>query len=161
MARRIAEARETYGRVLVVTGGFHTWGLLHPEFWEFSRSLPQKDQSVYPIRYSMEAADALRGYESGMPCPGYYDAVWRVIQSKKPELPYEKANLDVLVSVGRAMRREGFSLAASDEICAVEMARGLAQLRGKEQPGLYECSAALSRERPRGTQCRCGRCAAS
>lgn len=143
MARRIAEARETYGRVLVVTGGFHTWGLLHPEPWEFSRSLPQKDQSVYPIRYSMEAADALRGYESGMPCPGYYDAVWRVIQSKEPELPYEKANLDVLVSVGRAMRREGFSLAASDEICAVEMARGLAQLRGKEQPGLYELQDAV------------------
>lgn len=143
MARRIREAMETYGRVLVVTGGFHTWGLLHPEPWEPGRSLPKDAQGVYPMRYSLEAADALRGYASGMPCPGYYDAVWRLLASEEPELPYDRANLDFLVGVGRALRREGFSLAASDEICAMELARGLAGLREKEQPGLYELQDAV------------------
>ena len=165
MARRIRETMETYGRVLVVTGGFHTWGLLHPEPWEPGRSLPKDAQGVYPMRYSLEAADALRGYASGMPCPGYYDAVWRLLASEEPELPYDRANLDFLVGVGRALRREGFSLAASDEICAMELARGLAGLRERSSPACTSCrtpfSAALSRGRPPTPPRRCGSCAAS
>ena len=88
MARQIAEASAAYQRVLVVTGGFHTYGLL--ELLEGSdrqeplryrgktvklHRLADKDQGVYPIAYSMEAADALNGYASGMQSPGFYQQV--------------------------------------------------------------------------------------
>lgn len=143
MAQNIARAREEFQRVLVVTGGFHTWGLLHPQPWQSSHSLPEGSQGVYPMRYSMEAADALNGYASGMPSPGFYHKIWSILESETPELPYDKANLDFLVAAGRSLRREGFSLSAFDEICAMDMARGLAELRGKSQPGLYELQDAV------------------
>ncbi len=39
-----------------------------------------KDQGVYLMPYSMEAADALNGYASGMPFPGFYQEIWEHVQ---------------------------------------------------------------------------------
>lgn len=142
MAKQIGKFRNQFQRVLVVTGGFHTWGLLHSEEGEESSGLPGGIQNVYPMAYSMEALDSLNGYASGMPSPGFYHRVWTMMEEGK-ELPWDEAVLDFLVGTGRGLRQGGFALSAYDEICAMDMARGLAELRGKGQPGLYELQDAV------------------
>ena len=94
----------------------------------------------------MEAADALNGYASGMQSPGFYQQVWeRLIQWERPEHAYEDAVLHQLVRAGRQARKKKEPLSSYDIICALTMAKGLAALRGKQEPGLYELrDAALS-----------------
>lgn len=159
MAQQIAEMSEKYGRILVVTGGFHTGGLT--ELLELSdgqqglrylgkpvklHRLTDKDQGVYPIAYSMEAADALNGYASGMQSPGFYQQVWERLAGREISAgAYEDAVLHQLVRAGRQARKKKEPLSSYDIICALSMAKGLAALRGKREPGLYELrDAALS-----------------
>ncbi len=190
MARNILEkARELAGvsgaekgepearnRILVVTGGFHTPALAQrlaepdaPEggsrgdaAWEDlpKKLVSAKDQGVYLMPYSMEAADALNGYASGMPFPGFYQEIWEHVQEEeqgeaggKTEaarqepaflyLPYARAVMDMIVGTGKAVRRAEGSASTHDEICACSMAEGLAALRGKPQPGAYELQDAV------------------
>ncbi len=151
MAKQIAEASKTYKKILVVTGGFHSYGL-----WELLSKeqdgtyaftgKPVKlhkeadgQQEVYPMAYSMEAADALNGYASGMQSPGFYQQVWKNLKERESAAgAYEDAVLHFLASSGRQARRKEESVSSYDEICAFSMARGLAALRGKREPGLYE-----------------------
>ena len=86
MAMRIREACEKFSRVLVVAGGFHIPGLLAASGERVKEiKEPKLKQTVYPMRYSMTAADALNGYASGMPMPGFYDTVWRQIHEVGPD----------------------------------------------------------------------------
>lgn len=151
MAKQIAEASKTYKKILVVTGGFHScglWELLSKEqdgTYAFTGK-PVKlhkeadgQQEVYPMAYSMEAADALNGYASGMQSPGFYQRVWKNLKEQETAAgAYEDAVLHFLASSGRQARRKEESVSSYDEICAFSMARGLAALRGKREPGLYE-----------------------
>lgn len=175
MAEQIAEASREFKRIMVVTGGFHTKGLEELLGWDGGKgsgngnartgrntqskegfhsgisflgepvklhNLLPEDQGVYPLAYSMEAADALNGYASGMQSPGFYELVWKQISDKKP---YTSAVLHQLVSAGRQARQKKENISSYDEICALSMAQGLAALRGKREPGLYELrDAALS-----------------
>ena len=165
IAGKAREAASQDGVVLVVTGGFHTPGLkrlLEGEgSAEISRGdnvpgkakagqsdappktsrsplgrVPLKDQGVYLMPYSMEAADALNGYASGIPFPGFYQKIWEGM--KETDAPYGGAALDMIVASGKETRRKEGYLSTYDEICACAMARGLADLRGKPEPGAYE-----------------------
>ncbi len=98
--------------------------------------IPEKDQGVYLMPYSMEAADALNGYASGMPFPGFYQKIWENL--RETETPYSDVVLDMIVASGKETRRKEGYLSTYDEICACAMAGGLAQLRGKQEPGAYE-----------------------
>ena len=152
MAEQIAGASGEYSRVLVVTGGFHTWGLGQLlekradgpglRFKGTPVRLHKIDpalQSVYPMAYSMEAADALNGYASGMQSPGFYHQVWKRLEAGlEPEEVYEDTLLHFLASAGKKARGKEESVSAYDEICAFSMAKGLAALRGKKSPGIYE-----------------------
>lgn len=144
MARRIREASRTYRRILVVAGGFHIAGLLHPKMEppELIKR-PKLVESVYPTRYSMTAADALNGYASGMPAPGFYDAVWNAIHKDAPERAWHTVLLDHLIRTGRKLRKLGENISAFDETCAMDQALGLAALREKRWPGLYELQDAV------------------
>ena len=141
MARRIQEARQSYGRILVVAGGFHLWGLLHPEKEPGDRpQIPRDSQTVYPVRYSEPAADALSGYASGMPAPAFYRKLWKRLHEEgtDPTDAWSSVVLDTIVRCGRRLRAKGEIISAYDEQCALQQARGLAVLRSKEAPGLYE-----------------------
>lgn len=138
MARRIQEAAQQYQRVLVVAGGFHLPGLLQPQLPPPDFRLPAESQMVYPMRYTLPAMDALSGYASGMPAPGFYDTLWSQLHQKETQTVWDDVVLDYLVKVARKLRSGGQTLSVFDEICALNQARGLAQLRGKGQPGLYE-----------------------
>lgn len=147
-------------RILVVTGGFHTPALAQRlgsteavknagkgsgQDDMPSRLVSAKDQGVYLMPYSMEAADALNGYASGMPFPGFYQEIWDHVQAPEQEEmpPYTKAVMDMVVATGKAVRRAEGSASTYDEICACSMAQGLAALRGKPQPGAYELQDAV------------------
>lgn len=139
MARCIREAAQTHKRILVVAGGFHIAGLLDPKVDPPElKKRPKLAESVYPMRYSMSATDALNGYASGMTAPGFYDQLWRELHSEEPYGAWERVILDHLVRVGRKLRSMGENISAFDETCAMDMARGLAALRVKRSPGLYE-----------------------
>ena len=144
MARRIAEASKSHRRILVVAGGFHIAGLLHPKVEppELIRR-PKLVETVYPMRYSMQAADALNGYASGMPAPAFYDRIWKELHGPQPEAAWQTVVLDYLVRTGRHLRKLGENISAFDEMCALDMAQGLAALREKRHPGLYELQDAV------------------
>lgn len=142
--------------ILAVTGGFHTpalsallqespslrqadgTGCGHGEKKEKQpKRIKSQNQNVYLMPYSMEAADALNGYASGMPYPAFYQKVWERFPEKSAGC-YRQTVLDFLVACGKEVRRKEGNLSTYDEICAVQMADGLSALRGKEQPGAYE-----------------------
>ncbi len=140
-------------RILVITGGFHTPGLrerLSDENWQetvqrakkIEHYVPNQNESVYLMPYSMEAADALNGYASGMPYTGFYQKIWERLASQEQK-PYEAAVLDFLVASGKEVRKEEGALSTYDEICAWQMAEGLSGLREKPQPGAYELQDAV------------------
>ena len=153
-----------WNRNLVVTGGFHTPALAQRLKDSVLADLPEKlvgakDQGVYLMPYSMEAADALNGYASGMPFPGFYQEIWEHVQEADRDhsdkehpaqeeltrmgLPYSRAVLDMIVATGKAVRRAEGSASTYDEICACSMVEGLSALRGKPQPGAYELQDAV------------------
>ena len=141
MARRIQEAGQSYGKILVVAGGFHLWGLLHPELEpDEGPRIPRDSQTVYPVRYSEPAADALSGYASGMPAPSFYRKLWQRLHEEGMDAAeaWDGVVLDTIVRCGRRLRAKGEAVSTYDEQCALRQARGLAALRGKEVPGLYE-----------------------
>jgi len=140
------------------------------------RHVPIKDQGVYMMPYSMEAADALNGYASGMPFTGFYQSVWDKMKDSVNDNVEEKAAnlecdisgmkedvsesnitkvkdsvkdnysttvLDYIVRSGKAVRSKDGGISTYDEICACNMAQGLAALRGKPQPGAYELQDAV------------------
>ncbi len=158
MRKNIETAKSKYSRILVVTGGFHTYGLIDRVWVDVAgcdeqdmklsngissnslaslklHNIPQEDQGVYLMSYSMEAADGLNGYASGMPHPSFYQDVWQVLETKDV---YKDTVLKYIVNVGKAVRKKEGYLSTYDEICAYNMADNLAMLRGKEFPGAYE-----------------------
>ena len=163
-ASQSEDAEGTEARILVITGGFHTPALArllreeekNPGYPK--KRVPAKDQGVYMMPYSMEAADALNGYASGMPYTGFYQSVWeRISETKSTEQTgrnteatdaagiqaYDKTVLDYIVRSGKAVRSKDGGISTFDEICACSMAQGLAALRGKREPGAYELQDAV------------------
>lgn len=149
-----------WNRILVVTGGFHTPAAAQRLKDSVLADLPEKlvgakDQGVYLMPYSMEAADALNGYASGMPFPGFYQEIWEHVQEADRDhsdkehpaqeeltrmgLPYSRAVLDMIVATGKAVRRAEGSASTYDEICACSMVEGLSALRGKPSRGRMSC----------------------
>ncbi len=80
MRKKIADAKEKFQKILVVTGGFHTYGLLYGQEQYSLHNIKKENQGVYVMPYSMEATDGLNGYASGMPFPAFYQAVWEGLQ---------------------------------------------------------------------------------
>ncbi|WP_224363171.1 DUF5682 family protein [Hyalangium versicolor] len=113
------------GPVVVVCGGFHAPvlaraqpkpGAVFPE--------PPRHASArsYLVPYSFRRLDSFTGYESGMPSPTFYQAVW--------ELGPEDAPAHMLRVAVERLRGRGQHVSAADLIAASVMAEGLARLRG-------------------------------
>lgn len=140
MADNIKKACASHKKVLVVTGGFHTYGIINLLGEENKLKLsktPEKDRGVYVMPYSMEAVDRLNGYASGMPFPSFYEEVWlKLVEGAKK--PYDEVVLSNIIETGKMSRKEDEGISTFDEICAFDMARGLSRLRGKIEPGAYE-----------------------
>ena len=75
--------------------------------------------------YSYERLDGLKGYESGMPNPGFYHQAWEDGPSGLAQ-----THRRLLARVARVLRERGQPISAADLIAAETTARGLAALRG-------------------------------
>ncbi|WP_232698466.1 DUF5682 family protein [Brevibacillus daliensis] len=136
MKKRIAEAREKYAKILVVTGGFHTYGLLEERTSAYQIK-PVNSEQVYPMVYTFKEADHLNGYASGMPYVNYYDTVWSAIQ-KKEVSPYHKSAASFLSHLLKRLRTKGESVSVADAIEAYSLVQGLSVMRSKSEGGAYE-----------------------
>ncbi len=144
MAFRIREAMAQHGKVLVVTGGFHSPGLhallqtemlQPPKLHHFSHDV----QNCYPIAYSYEAADALRGYAAGMQHPQFYDGISIALQSgTAPEGLYREQTLDLLAKTAKESAKQDIPVSIADVTAAFSLMEGLAALRGAQECGMYE-----------------------
>ena len=149
MAENIIKATETHQKVLVVTGGFHTYGL-YQQINSAQKNkkiklhkFDEKTQNVYAIAYSFESADALNGYASGMQNPYFYDRIWQRVRestenSEKPLQAYTDTVLEMLLQCAKQSAKEKLLITMSDISSAVTMYEGLALLRNKKSAGLYE-----------------------
>ena len=132
MATEVRRAMEAYsGRLLVVTGGFHS-SALETLLGEPSaavldtRSAPAVERGIALTPYSYVQLDNLKGYESGMPNPGFYHQVWEDGRAGIGQT-YRR----LLARVAKVLRGRGQSISAADLIAAAATAAGLAALRGR------------------------------
>lgn len=136
------------GPIVVVSGGFHTLELMKQWPGASQASPPPaargKDAAdgAWLIRYSFERLDALNGYASGMPSPGYYQQVWEKLSAATGEGPAEAdpftpVALDALTRFARQTRAQDQVDAVSTALvqAAAAQAMRLAALRGNAGPG--------------------------
>ena len=147
MAKNIYEALEKYNKVLVITGSFHTKGIIDKlkdckTIDKECKSLKKyivSNSSNYLIPYSFEEADSRRGYRAGIEFPAFYGFVYKQLESSKENL--NEAFLNVVQSFiikAAGIDRHNHNVTIPDCINAYYMAVNLAKLRGKESAGVYE-----------------------
>ncbi len=134
--------------VLVITGGYHS-SALHSALQQAANSaIPSKiaavrDQSITPplatplgqqlaqgialTPYTYDRLDNLRGYNAGMPNPGFYHTVWQQREAKQIIAPI------VLQKVIQALRKQKQIASTADLIAVQTLAQGLADLRGHQE----------------------------
>ena len=138
MAEQVRTAlAEFTGRVLVVTGGYHSSaiyarlngqplpGTTGPDASEPAPATDGAERGIALTPYSYERLDSLRGDDAGMPNPGFYHQVWDDRSRGKPA-----SHRTLLAQVVKVLRKRGQQISAADLIAAETTARGLAQLRG-------------------------------
>jgi len=143
MAFRIQEAMQNYQKILVVTGGFHSWGLselLKNKIKAIKlHKFPEEIQNCYPIAYSYQAADALRGYASGMMHPYFYDQIAIALETcESPEGIYHQKALDFLTKTAKKCSEKDILISISDITSAYSLCEGLAALRNSPEAGIFE-----------------------
>ncbi|PMS23706.1 hypothetical protein C0Z18_00550 [Trinickia dabaoshanensis] len=133
------------GPIVVVTGGFHTLELVQQ--WQRTEPLSapanaKNNAAAWLIRYSFDRLDALNGYASGMPSPGYYQQVWEQLSGgsvpgTSGESPYATVAVECLTRFARHTRAEDYADSVSTALvqAAVAQAARLAALRGNAGPG--------------------------
>jgi hypothetical protein len=132
------------GNIVVLTGGFHTPGLLElcgRGDAAAPRSAPARD---WLIRYSFDQLDALNGYGAGMPAPAYFQRVWEALQAGEQE-PQRSVALDCLTGIAQQYSGLGLveRIGTADVQAAALQAMRLAELRGHPGPGRHDLMDAM------------------
>lgn len=112
------------GRVVVVTGGFHTVALPEtPPALPPPVKVAEADALVTLMRYGFEQLDRLNGYAGGMPAPEFYQRRWE-----------GRDAASLVVALARACRERLSGASPADAIAALDQTRRLALLRGHARP---------------------------
>jgi Family of unknown function (DUF5682) len=142
MVEQIRAAQAVYsGQILVITGGFHSsalyaalddprsiakppvLGFLPPPL---AGSKEIVNQGIALTPYNYDRLDNLTGYNSGMPNPGFYHAVW----THRQTLPSPPTPLPSLGEGSQSRRRgrgEGDGISLVQEVCKNQIAATLLQ----------------------------------
>ena len=127
MARFVAAAAASREPVVVVCGGYHKpalerqWADSDPT-WPELPPVPEGTRvGSYFVPYSLRRLDSFAGYASGMPSPGYYQAVW--------ENGAEGAAESMMFHAIRHLRKKQQRVSPADAIAASTLANGLRVLR--------------------------------
>ncbi len=121
------------GRVVVVTGAFHSVAL---PFTKGKRASARADRNLQTLLtpYSFRALAALYSLER---LPAYADAVWTA-RGAGDAGPWEVAAQRLLVEVMRRARDAGEAVSTADAVAAWRAARDLATLRGNAAPTVFD-----------------------
>jgi hypothetical protein len=124
-AAMAAAVADTKGKVIVVTGGFHTVALPQAKpAMPPAVKVVGEDAQVVLMRYGFEQLDRLNGYASGMPAPEFYQRSW---EGRDPA--------EILAELGRECRERQPGVASpADLIAALAHVHRLAQFRGHPRP---------------------------
>lgn len=138
----VDEIEKERGRILVVTGGFHTVAL--PDLVANKTKRPKQidfaddEIGAWIMRYSFNRLDSYSGYESGMPSPAYYDRLWQLaVHEPEPLTPqFEKVAIEILAEISAEARKLNLpsTISTPDTIAAAAMTKQLAALRGHPWP---------------------------
>jgi hypothetical protein len=141
MAQHVRKAMSDFtGRILVVTGGYHSSAIYahineqalagtdDPKAYEPKAPDADAEPGIALTPYSYERLDSLRGYDAGMPNPGFYHQVW---QDQLADVADSHQRL--LIRVVDTLRKRGQAISSADLIAADSTARGVAQIRGNPQ----------------------------
>lgn len=127
MARFVRWALADGGNVLVVCGGYHAPVLARvalagpAELPVVAEPEAGTRHGTYLVPYSFKRLDSFVGYESGLPSPAFYDALW-----DDPENAAEK----LLGAATLRLRAKKQPVSPADFIASLSLARGLARTRG-------------------------------
>jgi hypothetical protein len=129
-----ADAERSGGDVVVVCGGFHAPALERglraggPGGDPPATPVPEAGtrHGSYLVPYSWHRLDSFVGYESGLPSPAFYDALW----AHGPEAMVER----FLSRVAQRLRARRQPVSPADLIACATMAGGLARVRGHASP---------------------------
>lgn len=139
MAEEIRKALPDNKKILVVAGAFHISGLmeaLQSDKKPSLRTCNREHVASYLMPYTFKEADSKSGYAAGMPFPAFYQEVWEKIEKQKKD-PFASTVLEYIIKTARYARKTQM-ISLPDEINALNMARSLAVLRGKQSTGVYE-----------------------
>ena len=142
MASNILECMQTYKKILVVTGGFHSYGLFNLiNSGKFKKPKVHKissdNQGCYPMAYSYESADALNGYASGMKYPFFYDCISKDLLSDCENV-YNYHTLDFLTRTAKKTAEKDIPVSIADVTSAHSLMNGLSAMRNIRECGIYE-----------------------
>lgn len=139
MTEEIRKALPDNKKILVVAGAFHISGLmeaLQSDKKPSLRTCNREHVASYLMPYTFKEADSKSGYAAGMPFPAFYQEVWEKIEKQKKD-PFASTVLEYIIKTARYARKTQM-ISLPDEINALNMARSLAVLRGKQSTGVYE-----------------------
>jgi len=137
MAENILKHQKKYTRILAITGGFHTAALMELTTTAKIQKIKPLEGNAYLIPYSYEECDQLSGYESGMPHPSYYHDLYSRMIAGEEDF-FHTTTLTYIAKLAKALRKNKEPISLSEEAAAFSMGLGLASLRDKPQPGVYE-----------------------
>lgn len=138
MYNKILEAKQKYNKILVVSGGFHIHGFTEKDLNGVTKTNIEGEYTeMYLLPYTMQQTDITNGYASGMKAVNYYDKIYNEILKDKDNA-YNNVNLDFLNLVSNRCSKNKLLVTIPDKISAFQISKGLANLRGKIQPGKYE-----------------------
>lgn len=139
MREHVEAALSDGGPVVVVTGGYHAPVLARVEARP-GASFPEPPRAAGArtdlVPYSFRRLDSFTGYESGMPSPAWYQALWE----HGPEAVGDR----MLQAAVEALRARGQPVSAADLVAVDALARGLARLRGHAFPSRTDLLDALA-----------------
>jgi Family of unknown function (DUF5682) len=124
------------GKILVVTGGFHSYPLYQSIVLNkknpailIDPNLPPIAQGIALTPYSYDRLDNLTGYNSGMPNPGFYHAVWQQRFSEGNSINSTNLVDHLLAKIIISLRQHQQIASTADLIAVKTLAQGLADLR--------------------------------
>jgi Family of unknown function (DUF5682) len=122
---------QTDGDVVVVCGGFHGPALRinGPAVqtpWPDPPTPEEGRAETYLVPYANERLDSFTGYQSGMPSPAYYDALFTNGPAAASEL--------LLKRVVAGLRADKQPVSTADLVAVTALVEGLARLRGHATP---------------------------
>jgi hypothetical protein len=132
MAKKIKEYKKR--RTLVITGGFHSVALPkliknEIKIDDSRRKVLTKDNKNYLIPYNVQNISSLNGYGAGIYYPYYYKILL------KNGLNPRDTFVELLTKYVKKTKKQ---VPISKIISAIDLAYGLASLREKKLPGVYE-----------------------